>query len=133
MPTRSTSRSSGKSGDVDYFTYTVPASAPEGTRITIRLSHLPKDFDLVVYGPQDALHSTAPNTPPLDGQAVGDTTPPLTHINDTLATQALNDVALKDALPAGVGVMGLSTQPREARRMPSPSSPAARRRPTRSR
>ena len=96
-------------GDVDYFTYTVPASAPEGTRITIRLSHVPKDFDLVVYGPQAALHSTAPNTAPLGAQAVGDSTPPLTHLTDTLDTQALNDVALKDGLPQGVGVMGLST------------------------
>ena len=34
--------------DVDYFTFPVPAA---GSRITFTLSHLPADYDLVVYGP----------------------------------------------------------------------------------
>ena len=98
-----------QSGDVDYFTYTVPTGTPEGTRITVRLSHLPKDFDLVVYGPQDTLRSSAPNTPPIDGQVLADVTPSLTHVNDTLATQTLDDVVLRDGLSAGETVMGIST------------------------
>ena len=39
------------SSDVDYYTFPIPAA---GSRVTFHLSHLPADYDLVVYGPAGA-------------------------------------------------------------------------------
>ena len=91
-------------GDVDYFTYTVPASAPEGPESRFGSATCRRTTTWSSTA-RKSVHSTSPNTPPLDGQAVGTRLPPLTHLNETLATQALNDVALKDGLPAGEAVM----------------------------
>ena len=96
-------------GDVDYFTYTIPKGTPEGTRVSFHLSHLPADYDLVVYGPSDPLHSVDPWAAPLDGQPLADSTSSLTHLQDTLGTQTLDDVVLADPIPAGETVMGVST------------------------
>ena len=90
--------------DVDYYTFPVPAA---GTRVTFNLSHLPADYDLVVYGPAGAqqLRPQQPTTPPLDGAPLADTGFGTTHATDPLAPQTLNDVALVSNLP----VFGVST------------------------
>ena len=64
-------------GDVDLFTFKVPESAPEGTRVTFLLSHVPKDqdYDLVAYGAEDQLHAAVSGTPLLDAQPLGDSGP----------------------------------------------------------
>ncbi len=91
--------------DVDYYTFPVP---PAGTRVTFNLSHLPADYDLVVYGPAGAqqLRPPQPTTPPLDGAPLADTGFGTTHATDALAPQTLNDVALVSNL---LPVFGVST------------------------
>ena len=90
--------------DVDYYTFPVPAA---GTRVTFNLSHLPADYDLVVYGPAGAqqLRPPQPTTPPIDGAPLADGGFGTTHATDALAPQTLNDVALVTNLP----VFGTST------------------------
>ncbi len=92
------------SSDVDYYTFPVP---PAGTRVTFHLSHLPADYDLVVYGPAGAqqLRPAQASTPPLDGDPLADSGYGTTHATDALAPQTLNDVALAPGLP----VYGVST------------------------
>jgi WD40-like Beta Propeller Repeat/Right handed beta helix region len=92
------------SSDVDYYTFPVPAA---GTRVTFHLSHLPADYDLVVYGPAGAqqLRPAQASTPPLDGDPLADSGYATTHATDALAPQTLNDVALAPGLP----VYGVST------------------------
>ena len=90
--------------DVDYYTFPVP---PAGTRTTFHLSHLPADYDLVVYGPAGAQQLRPPvaSMPPIDGQPLADNGFATTHATDPLAPQTLNDVALAPGLP----VYGVST------------------------
>ena len=92
------------SSDVDYYTFRVP---PAGTRVTFHLSHLPADYDLVVYGPAGAQQLRPPqaSTPPLDGDPLADSGYGTTHATDALAPQTLNDVVLAPGLP----VYGVST------------------------
>jgi uncharacterized protein YjbI with pentapeptide repeats len=97
-------------GDVDYFTFDVPSGMLEGTRVTFRLSHLPQDYDLVVYGPVTQLHDPVAGTEGLDAQALAAETPALTHTNDVLPAPTLDDVIIADPLPAGVEIVGVSTQ-----------------------
>ena len=90
--------------DVDYYKFPVPAA---GSRVTFHLSHLPADYDLVVYGPAGSGTPRPPQstTPPIDGQPLADTGFATTHATDPLAPQTLNDVALAQGLP----VDGVST------------------------
>ena len=90
-------------GDVDNFTYPVP-TVP-GTRVTFRLSHLPVDFDLVVYGPNgQVLRDERAGTEPLDGQPLDDDGLTLTSEAEALEQQTLSDLAL-----ANLPVLGVST------------------------
>ena len=90
--------------DVDYYTFPIPAA---GSRVTFHLSHLPADYDLVVYGPASAVppRPQMASTPPIDGQPLADTGFATTHATDPLAPQSLNDVVLAQNLP----VYGVST------------------------
>ena len=90
--------------DVDYYSFPIPAA---GARVTFHLSHLPADYDLVVYGPASGgqLRPPQASTPPLDGQPLADTGFSTTHATDPLAPQTLNDVTLASGLP----VYGVST------------------------
>ena len=90
--------------DVDYHSFPVPSA---GTRVTFTLSHLPADYDLVVYGPAGAqqLRPAQPTTPPIDGQPLADNGFATTHSIDPLAPQTLNDLALASGLP----IYGVST------------------------
>ena len=91
------------SSDVDYYRFHVPAAV--GTRVTFHLSHLPADYDLVVYGsPQTSMRD--PGTAlvrPLDGAPLVDDGSQLTHVNDALPSQTLNDLQRLPGLPV-VGV-----------------------------
>ncbi len=79
--------------DVDYYRYPVP---PAGTRVTFHLSHLPADYDMVLYGPQQtALRPVAASTPLLDGAPLTDTGSDLTHVIDSLPSQTLDDLRLQ--------------------------------------
>jgi Tol biopolymer transport system component len=78
--------------DIDYFRVTVP---PTGTRTTIHLSHLPKDFDLVVYGRQGVEPLVTPGAAsPLETPVLGDAGAPITHLNDALPAETLDDLTL---------------------------------------
>ena len=86
--------------DVDYYRVAVPAV---GTRLTFHLSHLPADYDLVVYGPeQTPLRAASPSTPPLDGLPVTDSGAELTHATDALPPQTLDDLRLQTLPIVGV-------------------------------
>ena len=56
--------------DVDYYRFAIPAA---GTQMTFHLSHLPADYDLVVYGPPETALR-----PPLTAGAVPLDEPPVT-------------------------------------------------------
>ena len=88
-----------------------PSGVPQGTRVTFRLSHLPADYDLVVYGPSQQLLQPAVGTPPLDGLPLGDTAPRLSHTTDDLGPQVLDDIPIDPTLPLlGVSALrGLET------------------------
>ena len=89
--------------DIDLYRFTIPAA---GTRTTFRLSHLPVDYDLVVYGPNgQQLVTPVAGTPPVDGEPLADGGYATTHATDPLAPQTLDDVTL---LP--LPVLGVSTQ-----------------------
>jgi CSLREA domain-containing protein len=92
------------SSDVDYYKYD-PAVKPEiGSRVTVHLSHLPDDFDLVVYGPPvTELRPPSPTSVPLDGSVLEDDGADLTHTSDPLPAQTLDDLRLQQNLPL-VGV-----------------------------
>ena len=78
---------------------------PAGSRVTIHLSHLPVDYDLVVYGPSgQVLVPPVSGTPPLDGAAVDDPGVTPTHGTDALPPQTLADVPID----AGRTVVGIS-------------------------
>jgi CSLREA domain-containing protein len=86
--------------DVDYSRFPVP---PAGTRVTFHLSHLPADYDLVVYGPQQTvLRPVSASTPPLDGAPLTDTGSELTHVTDALPSQTLDDLRLQKLPIVGV-------------------------------
>ncbi len=86
--------------DVDYYRVDVPAV---GSRTTFHLSHLPGDYDLVIYGPeQTALRAASPGTPPLDGAPLTDTGSELTHVTDALPSQTLDDLRLQTLPVVGV-------------------------------
>lgn len=89
------------STDVDYYRFPVPAA---GTRVTFHLSHLPADYDLVVYGPQQvALRDPGASlVPALDGAPLVDTGSELTHVRDALPSQTLDDVRLQPLPLVGV-------------------------------
>ena len=90
--------------DVDMFKFAVPATP--GTRVTFRLSHVPADYDIVVYGPSgQVLRPSPPGTPPLDGFGIADEGASLTSTSDALAPQPLDDVPVIE----GQAVVGLST------------------------
>jgi Tol biopolymer transport system component len=87
--------------DVDYYRFAAP---PAGTVVTIHLSHLPTDFDLVAYGPPETqLRPSLSGTPPLDTPPVTDSGFDLTHATDSLPSQTLDDLRLQTNLPM-VGV-----------------------------
>jgi Tol biopolymer transport system component len=78
--------------DTDYFRVTVPST---GTRTTIHLSHLPEDYDLVVYGRQGVEPLVAPgNAPPLETPVLGDSGASITHLTDALQAETLDDLTL---------------------------------------
>ena len=98
----------GKS-DVDYYTFPVPAA---GTRVTFNLSHLPADYDLVVYGPAGAqqLRPPQPTTPPIDGAPLADDGYGTTHATD--ATRAADAERRRARLePAGVRRLDAARHP----------------------
>ncbi len=92
------------SSKIDGDVYSLPAP-PVGSRVTIRFSHLPADYDLVVYGPGgQVLVPAAPGTVPLDGQPLADTGTSPTSSIDALPAQTLDDVPID----AGRTVIGIS-------------------------
>ena len=79
--------------DTDFFRVNVPAS---GTRTTIRLSHLPKDYDLVVYGRQGTTPLVQPGSaPPLETPVLADSGAPITHLSEALPAETLDDLRLR--------------------------------------
>ncbi len=98
--------------DTDFFRVNVPSTA--GTRTTIRLSHLPADYDLVVYGPQGVQPLVAPgDAPPLETPVLGDEGAPITHLTDALPAETLDDLTLLTDRPV-LGVSAFRTTEDEA-------------------
>ena len=98
--------------DTDFFRVNVPSTG--GTRTTIRLSHLPADYDLVVYGPQGVQPLVAPgDAPPLETPVLGDTGAPITHLTDALPAETLDDLTLLSDRPV-LGVSAFRTTEDEA-------------------
>jgi CSLREA domain-containing protein len=92
------------SSDVDYFKYDPLVKPAIGSRVTVHLSHLPDDFDLVAYGPPvTELRPPSPTSVPLDGSVLEDDGADLTHTSDPLPAQTLDDLRLQQNLPL-VGV-----------------------------
>ena len=78
--------------DVDYYRFAIP---PAGTRVTIRLSQLAADYDVVVYGPgRRELPRDATPAPPLDGVPLADDGAGFGAALQPLAPEALEDVPL---------------------------------------
>jgi hypothetical protein len=79
--------------DRDYYRFPMP---PAGTVVTFHLSHLPADYDLVVYGPkaEDLRPSLTPGIP-LDEPPVTDNGTAYTHATDSLPSQTLDDLDLQ--------------------------------------
>jgi len=88
--------------DVDYYRFTAPSA---GTVVTFHLSHLPTDYDLVVYGPPETALRPPLTTGavPLDVAPVTDSGVNVTSTTGTLASQTLDDLRLQTDLPM-VGV-----------------------------
>ena len=98
--------------DTDFFRVNVPSTG--GTRSTIRLSHLPEDYDLVVYGPQGVQPLVAPgDAPPLETPVLGDAGAPITHLTDALPAETLDDLTLLSDRPV-LGVSAFRTTEDEA-------------------
>lgn len=92
------------SEDVDYYKYDPAVKPAIGSRVTVHLSHLPDDFDLVAYGPPvTELRPPSPTSVPLDGSVLEDDGADLTHTSDPLPAQTLDDLRLQRNLPL-VGV-----------------------------
>lgn len=87
----------GATGDIDYFTVPAP---PVGSTMTVYLSQLPADYDLVLYGPESADTVSTPlrNTPlkntPLKNTPVEDDG--LDPTGNILVPETLQDVPLKN-------------------------------------
>jgi len=89
------------SADGDVFSLPAP---PIGSRVTIHLSHLPVDYDLVVYGPRgQVLVDPSASAVPLDGQQADPVGAP-THAIDELPADAVDGVPIQ----AGATVVGIS-------------------------
>jgi CSLREA domain-containing protein len=89
------------SSDTDYYRFAAP---PAGTVMTFHLSHLPADYDLVVYGPPETqLRPSVAGAVPLDEPPITDSGFDPTHATDTLPSQTLDDLRLQTGLPM-VGV-----------------------------
>jgi PKD repeat protein len=88
--------------DADYFRFAIPAVA--GTRTTFRLSHLPADYDLVVYGPTVDPLVAGGDGVPLETPVLGDSGVPITHLTESLPAETLDDLTLL----AGRRVVGVS-------------------------
>ena len=89
------------STDVDFYRFAAP---PAGTVVTFHLSHVPADYDLVVYGPPETpLRPAVAGAVPLDEPPVTDSGADLTHTTDPLPSQTLDDLRLQPDLPM-VGV-----------------------------
>jgi Tol biopolymer transport system component len=98
--------------DTDFFRVTVPPTA--GTRTTIRLSHLPKDYDLVVYGSQGTTPLVQPGAaPPLETPVLGDSGAPITHLTEALPAETLDDLTVLTDRPV-LGVSAFRTTEDEA-------------------
>src|ERR671923_254530 len=100
--------------DTDFFKVSVPATA--GTRTTIRLSHLPKDYDLVVYGRQgtsDLVDPAASAAAPLETPVLEDSGAPVTHLTDALPAETLDDLRVLTDRPV-LGVSAFRTTEDEA-------------------
>ena len=83
-------------GDIDYWHLAAPSA---GSTVTISLSHLPADYDLVVYGatadvPSTPLRGSPLRGSPLRGSPVGDTSGSDTN-GDVVAPEGLADVPLR--------------------------------------
>jgi Tol biopolymer transport system component len=90
--------------DKDYFTIPVPAA---GVETKIFLSHMPADYDLIVYGPpQQALRAAPLDTIPLDTIAAGDVTPTLQQQSQDLSPESLQDIPVTP--PGGTSLLGVS-------------------------
>ena len=90
--------------DVDYYRYDPAVKPAVGSRVTVHLSHLPADYDLVVYGPQQTqLRPPSSTGVPLDGEPLLDDGFDLSHTTDPLPSQTLDDLHLQQNLPL-VGV-----------------------------
>jgi Tol biopolymer transport system component len=86
--------------DVDYYRFAAP---PIGTVVTVHLSHLPTDYDLVVYGPPETqLRPSLSSSVPLDEPPLTDSGYDLTHATDTLPSQTLDDLRLQSLPMVGV-------------------------------
>jgi WD40-like Beta Propeller Repeat/Peptidase family C25 len=97
--------------DTDYFRVTVPAT---GTRTTIRLSHLPKDYDLVVYGRQGTAPLVQPGgAAPLETPVLADSGAPITHLTESLPAETLDDLEVLSDRPV-LGVSAFRTTEDEA-------------------
>ena len=75
--------------------------------MTFHLSHLPADYDLVVYGPPETqLRPSIASAVPLDEPPVTDDGVDPTHATDALPSQTLDDLRLQPSLPmVGVSAM----------------------------
>ena len=97
--------------DTDFFRVTVPAA---GTRTTFRLSHLPEDYDLVVYGRQGTAQLVQPGAAsPLETPVLGDQGAPITHLTEALPAETLDDLTLLTDRPV-LGVSAFRTTEDEA-------------------
>ena len=97
--------------DTDFFRITVPST---GTRTTIRLSHLPEDYDLVVYGRQGTTPLVQPGVAaPLETPVVGDSGAPITHLTEALPAETLDDLKVLTDRPV-LGVSAFRTKEDEA-------------------
>jgi Tol biopolymer transport system component len=97
--------------DTDFFRVNVPAT---GTRTTFRLSHLPKDYDLVVYGRQGTTPLVQPGgAAPLETPVLADSGAPITHLTEALPAETLDDLRLLSDRPV-LGVSAFRTTEDEA-------------------
>ena len=98
--------------DTDFFRVSVPAAA--GTRTTFRLSHLPEDYDLVVYGRQGTTPLVqAGSAAPLETPVLADSGASITHLTDALPAETLDDLAVLSDRPV-LGVSAFRTTEDEA-------------------